>query len=97
MWAIFPVTVANVLIGNLLAREQWNVVPWLAAAAIGYGFSLHYYLRSPALAPIEAFGIVIRILGGFSLLLLAIATFFTWREKNKWIALPNGTPTKSGD
>ncbi len=40
MWAMLPVTLANVLVGNLLARENWKVVPWLTAAALGSGLSL---------------------------------------------------------
>jgi O-antigen/teichoic acid export membrane protein len=94
MWAMLPVTLANVLIGNLLARERWGAVPWLAMAAIGYGFSLNSYLRSPASVPFEAFGSVIRILGAFSLLLLAIAALFTWRARDKSITVSEAASTK---
>jgi len=81
MWAMLPVTLANVLVSNLLARENWKVVPWLTATAIGYGLSLSYYLNSPAAAPFDAFRTVIQILGAFSLALLVIAAYFTWLAK----------------
>src|SRR5262249_39914065 len=44
MWCMLPVTMANVLVGNLLARRDFRAVPWLVAIAAGYGFELNRYL-----------------------------------------------------
>jgi O-antigen/teichoic acid export membrane protein len=39
-WALLPLIVANVLIGNLLARDRFRIVPWTVLVAIGYGTTL---------------------------------------------------------
>lgn len=78
-WCMLPLTLANVLVGNLLARGRFAAVPWLVLVAIGYGVTL--VLRVPAFRAAEqevAFRMVIQTLGGFSLLLLAVAAWFTW-------------------
>lgn len=80
MWSMLPVTVANVLIGNLLARARFQVVPWLVAIAVLYGLGLHSYLEgATALEPFAAFRGVILRLCLFGSLLLAAAAWFTWR------------------
>jgi O-antigen/teichoic acid export membrane protein len=79
VWCILPLSLATVLIGHLLARERFQAVPWLLAVALAYGATLWY--RQDALRAAErfaAFGMVVRTLGGFSLLLLGVASWFTW-------------------
>ena len=81
-WSLLPLILANVLISNLLARERFAVVPWALLIAAGYGLALG--LLKPRLLQMEvmaAFRTVIQTLGGFSLLLLNVASFFTWRER----------------
>jgi O-antigen/teichoic acid export membrane protein len=80
-WALMPLTVANVLIQNLLARERFEATPWLMVVPIVYGLSLM------ALAPVfvampvfDAFAHVVQIIGCSSLLLFAVAAWFTWRK-----------------
>lgn len=82
MWCLLPVTVANVLVSNLLARERFAVVPWLVFVAAGYGFALFKYAAAAGLSgdAFAAFRHIIQILGIFSTLLLIIATIFNWRE-----------------
>lgn len=78
-WCMLPLTLANVLIGNLLARGRFAAVPWLLLVALGYGVTL--VLRVPAFRAAEqelAFRMVIQTLGAFSLLLLTVAAWFTW-------------------
>src|SRR5207249_5500452 len=80
-WCLLPLILANVLVSNLLARERFAVVPWLILLAAGYGAALA--ALKPHLLALEvmaAFRTVIQTLGGFSLLLLNVASFFTWRE-----------------
>jgi O-antigen/teichoic acid export membrane protein len=96
MWCLLPVTVANVLVTNLLARERFAVVPWLVLVAIGYALALFKYANnagtlvtaSPAgtdlLGPsFSAFKHIVQILGVFSLLLLAVSALFTWRDAKR--------------
>lgn len=70
-WCMLPLTLANVLINNLLARSQFTSIPWLMAVAAGYGTALFYFH--------DTFFSVVRTLGLFNLLLLAVSAWFTWR------------------
>ena len=80
-WAMVPLTLAFVLVNNLMARERFRAVPWLAVVAAGYVFTLWW--RVPLLAQqadsLAAFRGVVQLLGGFNLLLLAVAAGFTGR------------------
>jgi len=83
-WSMLPLTMANVLVGNLLARGRFQAVPWLVLVAIGYGAALHF--RAPAIKhaeQFEAFTMVVRTLGVFSLLLLSVAAWFTWHQPSQ--------------
>jgi len=80
-WCMLPLPLANVLINNLLARERFRAVPWLVVVAAAYGLTLlalapHYV----ELEYLTAFKRVVQILGAFSLLLLAVSAWFTWRK-----------------
>ena len=80
-WCMFPLPLANVLINNLLARERFRAVLWLVVVAAAYGLTLlalaPHYVELEYLA---AFKRVVQILGAFSLLLLAVSAWFTWRK-----------------
>jgi O-antigen/teichoic acid export membrane protein len=80
-WSLLPLILANVLIGNLLARERFAIVPWLIVVGVCYAATLHS-LRGALLAAetFHAFKMVVQTLGLFSLLLLGIAVVFTWRR-----------------
>jgi O-antigen/teichoic acid export membrane protein len=82
VWCMLPLTLATVLINNLLARDRFAVVPWLVMVAVAYGVAL--FVRVPEFrqaAQFEAFRMIVRTLGGFSLLLLAVAAWFTWGHR----------------
>lgn len=86
-WCMLPLTLSNVLIGNLLARGQFRAVPWLLLVAAGYGVTL--VLRVPAFKAADqevAFRMVIQTLGLFSLLLFAVSAWFTWRQPRRRLA-----------
>ena len=68
---MLPLTLANVLVNNLLARQIFSVVPWLVIIAVAYGVALWLFSTS--------FLAVIQILGLFALLLFFLAAWFTWR------------------
>lgn len=77
-WALLPVTVANVLVQNILARGRYQAVPWLMLVPAVYAACL--CLQAPALVamkPFDAFVRVIQTLGGSSLLLCAVAGWFS--------------------
>jgi len=84
MWAMLPVTVANVLIADLLAKRHFKVSIWLVVVAIGYGFSIEGYLSAvPKADHFAAFkGVVLR-LGIFSFLLLAASACFSWQMRSQ--------------
>jgi len=85
---MLPLTLANVLIGSLLARARYEAVPWLLLVAAGYGMTLLYLSpRFVAAGPPRAFAMVVQTLGGFSSLLLTVAAWFAWRRKSP-VSLP---------
>ena len=71
-WCLLPLSFANVLISNLLARERYIVVPWLVTVAIAYGVALRLWH--------DSFLTVIKTLGVFGLLLVAVCVVFTIRS-----------------
>jgi|SRR5665213_649641 len=73
-WAMVPLSLANVLVNNLLARSQFRIVPVLVALAVAYGFALTQFHGSLVT--------VLKTLGVFNLLLLAACGWFTWRDKS---------------
>ncbi|MCI0744418.1 MAG: hypothetical protein L0Y58_03335 [Verrucomicrobia subdivision 3 bacterium] len=79
-WCVLPLTLSNVLINNLLARGRYGVVPWLVILALGYAAAL--FLISGRIDPsqtLAAFKTIVRTLGGFGTITLAICVWFTWR------------------
>ena len=81
-WCMIPVTLANVLINNLLARRHYHAVPWLIASALGYGIALVIVAgHAQALAPLEGFRWIVLTFGVFSLLLLAVTIWFTVKKR----------------
>lgn len=80
-WCMLPLTLSNVLIGNLLARQRWEAVPYLVLVAAGYAAALMG--RSLIFQEAEqfaAFRMVVRTLGLFSLLLLFVSLWFTLKK-----------------
>lgn len=71
-WCMLPLTLAVVLLNSLMARAQFEAVPWLVAVAAGYGVTL--YFRH------ETFVQVIQTLGVFAVLLLIVCAWFTFRR-----------------
>lgn len=97
VWCMLPLTLANVLINNLLARGRFACVPWLLLVAVAYGAAL--VMRAGAFAQAEiftAFKMVVQTIGIFSVLLLAVAAFFTWfrrpPDSTPGAALPGSQP-----
>jgi O-antigen/teichoic acid export membrane protein len=84
MWCMLPVTLANVLITDLLAKRHYKVVFWLVLAAIGYGFSINHYLgNAPRADHFTAFKGVILRLGMFSSFILMVSAVFSYRARKE--------------
>lgn len=88
MWSMLPMTLANVMVGNLLARRDFRAVPLFLLIAIGYGWGLNQYLNAAQhLELFAAFKGVIFRLGTFSGLMLGTAILFSfWTPRT---AAPN--------
>jgi O-antigen/teichoic acid export membrane protein len=74
-WAMVPLSLANVLLSNLLARSSFRVVPAVVVVAVAYAFALTRFHGS--------FVTVLQTLGVFSLVLLAVCAWFTWKHKKE--------------
>ena len=72
-WAVVPLSVANVLLNNLLARALFRVVPALCVMAVGYGLALGHFHDTPVM--------VIKTLVVGNSVLLAICAWYTWEAK----------------
>jgi O-antigen/teichoic acid export membrane protein len=70
-WAMVPLSLANALVNNLLARSQFRIVPVLLLLAVAYGVALVHFHDSLIM--------VLQTLGIFNVLLLAACGWFTWR------------------
>jgi O-antigen/teichoic acid export membrane protein len=80
-WCMLPLALANVLISNLLARSVFRVAPWLVAVAVAYAVGLVLVGGVFKIeGRLEAFKMVVWTLGGFNLVLLAVAGCFTWKS-----------------
>jgi O-antigen/teichoic acid export membrane protein len=73
--AVVPLSVANVLLNNLLARAMFKVVPALLVLAVGYGLALTRFHDTPVT--------VIKTLCVCNSLLLAVCAWYTWGVKAK--------------
>ena len=74
VWCLVPLTLANVLLNNLLARKRYTVVLPLLAVVAGYWVALRYFNRSPQE--------IILTMGAAATIALAVTAFFTlWRNK----------------
>jgi O-antigen/teichoic acid export membrane protein len=69
-WAVVPLSLANVLLNNLLAHSHFKVVPALCILAVGYALGLSHFHSSPVM--------VIKTLTVGNSVLLAICAWYTW-------------------
>ena len=75
--AMVPLSIANVLVNNLLAKSDFRVVPWLVALALAYALALTQFHASLVQ--------VLQTLGVACSVLFLICAWFTWGAKGqKW-------------
>jgi O-antigen/teichoic acid export membrane protein len=75
VWCLLPLTLANVLLTNLLARKHYRVVVPLALVVAGYWLALRHFNRSPKE--------IILTLGAASLAALLVCVAATWLEAGR--------------
>lgn len=79
VWALLPLTVSTVLVSNLLAKEQFQAVPWLVLVASTYVGTLGILApKLVSLPPEQAFHWIVTTLGLFASLLAGVSAWFTW-------------------
>jgi O-antigen/teichoic acid export membrane protein len=75
VWCMVPLTLSNVLINSLMAQARFiSVIPMVLVAA-GYATALYFYH--------DSFLTVIRTLGIFGLLMVAVCAWFAWGPGKK--------------
>jgi O-antigen/teichoic acid export membrane protein len=75
--AMVPLTLANVLINDLMARERFRFVPAMVALSVAYAFALPFVLNHIARKPET----VLQTLGVANLLLLLICAWAAFGDK----------------
>ncbi len=88
-WCMLLLTMANVVVGGLLARKRYAFIPWLMLLAAGYVYTM-IQLRPwlPQLDSFEAYRIIIRTMTAFNGAALIIALWFAWGRKDQPVVLP---------
>jgi O-antigen/teichoic acid export membrane protein len=70
--AMVPLSLANVLLSNLLARSSFKVVPAAVVVAVAYGVALTRFHSTQV--------VVLQTLGVFSLVFLAVCAWYTFHH-----------------
>jgi len=78
--AMVPLSLANVLLSNLLARSAFRVVPAAVVVAVAYGFALTRFHGTQVA--------VLQTLGVFSLLFLAVCAWYTFHHSKSSMPKP---------
>jgi O-antigen/teichoic acid export membrane protein len=77
--AMIPLTLANVLVNDLMARARYRVVLPMVLLVVAYGFTLPFMLHTfPG-----RMEVALQTLGVFNLLLLGICAWFVWGAGSK--------------
>jgi len=78
--AMIPLALGNVLVNDLMARGKFKIVPPMVLLALAYGFTLpamlHRYFGHAA--DVKVMEMALQLLGGFNLVLLALAIWFSF-------------------
>jgi O-antigen/teichoic acid export membrane protein len=73
--AMIPLSLANVLVNDLLARGQYRVVPWMVAVAAVYGVTLSRLHTRLVQVP--------QALAAFCAVLFVVCAWFAWSKRAK--------------
>jgi O-antigen/teichoic acid export membrane protein len=75
IWAMVPLTLVNVLVNYLLARQCWRALPVLVLIVVVYSATL--WFRHPTFLD------VVRTLGVFNLILVGVSGYFAWQANRE--------------
>ncbi|HYG23142.1 MAG TPA: hypothetical protein VEH04_10200 [Verrucomicrobiae bacterium] len=75
--AMIPLAMANVLINDLLASDDFRIVPALVILVVAYGVTLPYALNHIERTPV----VLLQVLGAFNLLLLCASGAAVWTKR----------------
>jgi O-antigen/teichoic acid export membrane protein len=90
VWCMLPLAMANVLLNNLLARKNYQAVPYLLLLVAAYvTAAISFADVGPAGKSGASFVRIIQILGVSNLAFLSLCGGFTWRAARK-ASLQNG-------
>ncbi|HWD18459.1 MAG TPA: oligosaccharide flippase family protein [Verrucomicrobiae bacterium] len=87
-WALLPLTAANVLVQNVLARSRFEAAYWMALTPIAYTAAL--CLQAPHLVAMPPFNAFIRIIQTLGLSCLALCAVAAWFCRGPVIKAPAG-------
>lgn len=79
-WALLPLTVANVLVQNILARGRFRAVPWLLLVPAGYAAALG--LQAPVLVEMKQFAAFIRVIQTLGIASAVLCLLAAWFSRN---------------
>jgi hypothetical protein len=92
-WALLPLTVANVLVQNILAQARFNAVLWLVLVPPAYATALCFQASSLLrMNPFDAFTRVIQTLGLASTVLCLVAAWFSRHSQPVNLSGPVSVP-----
>lgn len=74
--AMIPLALTNVLVNDLMAREEFKMVPVILLVAVAFGFTLPYVLNHVSKKPET----VLQLLAAFNLLLLTVCAIAAFRK-----------------
>jgi hypothetical protein len=95
-WALLPLTVANVLVQDILARAQFKAVPWLLLIPVAYATALGCQAASlTQMAPFDAFVRIIQTMGLASALLCLLAAYFCRKRPAATVSGRDSEPARA--
>jgi len=80
-WALLPLTVANVLMQNILAQGRYRAVPWLALVPAFYAAALCW--QAPGLLEMKQFDAFIRVIQTLGVASAALCGLAAWFSRGK--------------
>jgi O-antigen/teichoic acid export membrane protein len=95
-WALLPLTAANVLVQNILARGHFRAVPWLVLVPPAYAAALCWQAPALVLMPhFDGFIRIIQTLGAASVVLCLVAAWFSRNPKTVTASDPVSAPGRA--
>jgi O-antigen/teichoic acid export membrane protein len=95
MWAMVPITIYNVLVNNLIARDRYGVIPFAAVLPIAYAVTLYLFLERSHQPPFLTFKRVIQILMFYSTALMLVSIYFSRRAAAEEVSSVGGGENRS--